>query len=133
MKKPPQIGSTGEIEFTVEPQHAIDFSAEGMPRVLSTPWLVAFLEQAARQALRPLQEPGESSVGIEIEIQHLAPTPLGQKVRCLARVVGVDGLRIGFQVEARDEREMIARGFHRRHLVSAERFSRAVARKAAHP
>jgi fluoroacetyl-CoA thioesterase len=131
MKTPPKIGSTGEIEFTVELQHAIDFSADGMPRVLSTPWLVSFLEQAARQTLRSVQEPGESSVGTEIEIQHLAPTPPGQKVRCLARVVGVDGPRVAFQVEARDERELIAKGFHRRHLVNAERFTRAVARKSA--
>jgi fluoroacetyl-CoA thioesterase len=133
MKKPPQIGSTGEIEFTVESQHTIHFPGEGMPAVLSTPWLISFLEQAARQALRPLQESGESSVGTEIEIQHLAPTPAGQTVRCLARVVGVDGPRIAFQVEARDEREMIAKGFHRRHLVNAERFTRAVARKSPSP
>ena len=131
MKNPPKIGATGELRFTVEARHLIDFSAEGMPPVLSTPWLIWFLEHAAREVLGPLQKPGESSVGTEIELQHLAPTPPGQTVRCLARVAGVDGPRIAFHLEAHDERELIAKGFHRRQVVQAERFKRAVDRKAA--
>jgi len=129
MKAAPRIGATGERQFVVEAQHAIDFSAEGMPSVLSTPALIWFLEHAAREVLLPLQEPGESSVGTEIEVQHLAPTPLGQTVRCLARVATVDGPRIAFHLEAHDERELIAKGFHRRHIVQAARFQRAVEKK----
>jgi fluoroacetyl-CoA thioesterase len=129
MKQLPRIGAVGEIRFTVESQHAVDFSAEGLPPVLSTPWLIWFLEHAAREVLGPLLEPGESSVGIEVELQHLAPTPLGQTVRCLARVAAVDGPRISFCFEAHDEQELIARGFHRRHIVRADRFTRAVEKK----
>jgi fluoroacetyl-CoA thioesterase len=129
MKAPPKVGATGEIEFMVEPRHVIDFPSEGMPAVLSTPWLICFLEDAARAVLRPLLEPGESSVGVEVEVQHLAPTPPGHRVHCTARVAAVDGSRIAFHVEARDDQELIARGFHRRHLVNAARFTRAVAKK----
>ncbi len=129
MKTPPKIGAIGELSFTVEAAHAIDFSSEGLPPVLSTPWLIWFLEHAAREALLPLQEPGESSVGTEIELQHLAPTPLGQPVRCVARVAHVDGPRVAFHLEAYDPRELVAKGFHRRQVVSAERFRRAVAKK----
>jgi fluoroacetyl-CoA thioesterase len=131
MKAAPKIGAVGELAFTVGSEQAIDFSSEGLPPVLSTPGLIWFLEHAAREVLKPLQEPGESSVGTEIELQHLAPTPLGQRVRCLARVAGVDGPRIAFHLEAHDERELIAKGFHRRHVVRAERFARAVEKKAA--
>jgi fluoroacetyl-CoA thioesterase len=129
MKHSPSIGAVGELSFRVEREHAVDFSAEGLPLVLSTPWLIWFLEHAAHGALRPLFEPGESSVGTEIELQHLAPTPLGGNVRCTARVSGADGPRISFALEASDEHELIARGFHRRLVVRAERFARAVEKK----
>lgn len=129
MKTPPRIGASAEVTFVVESHHAVDFSKEGMPLVLSTPWLIWFLEHTAREVLLPLQEPGESSVGTEIELQYMAPTPLGHHVRCLARVTGVDGPRVAFQIEAHDERELIARGFHRRCVVRAERFARAVQAK----
>ncbi|MBI5387839.1 MAG: thioesterase family protein [Verrucomicrobia bacterium] len=130
MKASPKVGDIGELRFTVERQHAVDFSSEGMPLVLSTPSLLWFLEHAAREVLVPLQEPGESSVGTEIELQHLAPTPLGHAVRCVARVTNVEGSRVSFQLEAHDERELIAKGFHRRFVVRAERFTHTVQGKA---
>lgn len=129
MKSTPRIGTETERTFTVAAEHAIDFPGENMPRVLSTPWLLSFLEQTAREALRPFLEPGESSVGVEVELQHLAPTPIGHVVTCRARITHVDGPRIGFQLEAHDERDPIARAFHRRHVVRVERFARAVQSK----
>ena len=59
----------------------------GMPAVLSTPCLIWFLEHAARAAVLPLLEPGESTVGMEIQVRHLTPTPVGQTVICRARSV----------------------------------------------
>ncbi len=127
MKRLPKIGTTGEKQFVVEGKHAIDFA--GMPAVLSTPWLIWFLEHAALELLLPALEPGESSVGTEIELRHLAPTPPGHKVTCLARVIRAEGTQITFQLEAHDERELIARGLHQRQVVSAERFAQRVQRK----
>jgi predicted thioesterase len=65
--------------------HAIDFAEGGTPAVLSTPWLIWFLEHAARAAVLPLLEPGESTVGMEIQVQHLAPTPVGHSYRFVCR------------------------------------------------
>src|SRR5262245_20234691 len=113
MKDKPKIGTTGEHQFIVEPQHAIDFADGHMPAVLATPWLIWFLEHAARSAILPLLDAGESTVGTVVEVRHLAATPVGQKVTCLARVVQVDGSAISFQLEARDSQEVIARGFHK--------------------
>jgi predicted thioesterase len=81
MKTPSRVGTTGEQRFVVEARHAIDFASGGMPAVLCTPWLIWFLEHAAREAVLPLLEPGESTVGTHIDIQHLAATPAGQAVR----------------------------------------------------
>ena len=80
MKRSPKIGERGELSFVVTEQHAIDFADEQMPAVLCTPWLIWFLEHAAREAMLPLLEAGESTVGVQVDVEHLAPTPLGQHV-----------------------------------------------------
>ena len=129
MKSPPKIGTVGHLEFTVEQKHAIDFATEGMPAVLSTPNLIGLLERTAREALAPLLEPGERSVGSEIELRHFAATPIGQRVTCAARVISAEGTTVTFQIEARDEVELIARGVHKRAVIKVESFARRVARK----
>ena len=100
-----------------------------MPAVLCTPWLIWFLEHAARQAVLPLLESGESTVGTHVEVRHLAPTPLGETVTCRARVVQVEGPTVLFQLEARDAQELIARGLHRLRVIRVDRFAQKVRRK----
>ena len=97
-----------------------------MPAVLCTPWLVWFLEHAAREAVLPLLEAGESTVGALVEIRHLAPTPVGRTVTCLARVVQVEGSLISFQLEAHDEHELIGRGLHKLRVINVDRFAQKV-------
>jgi fluoroacetyl-CoA thioesterase len=133
MKNLPRVGTLGEARFVVEARHAIDFAQGGMPAVLSTPWLIWFLEHAARAAVLPLLEPGESTVGMEIQVRHVAPTPLGGTVTCRARVLFAEKNEVSFQLEAHDERERIARGSHRLRVVRVERFALRVAQKASAP
>jgi len=71
MKSIPRTGTTGQQTFVVTAQHAIDFAGGGMPAVLSTPWLIWFLEHAAREAMLPLLEPGESTVGVRVDVEAL--------------------------------------------------------------
>src|SRR5438445_12923813 len=96
----PKVGTLGEERFVVDPRHAIDFAEGGMPAVLSTFWLIWFLEHAARAAVFALLEPGESTVGMEIQVHHLAPTPVGQTVTCRARMLFADRREVSFQLEA---------------------------------
>jgi fluoroacetyl-CoA thioesterase len=131
MKTSPKVGTTGQQRFVVEPKHTIDFAGGGMPAVLCTPWLIWFLEHAARDAILPMLEPGESTVGGHVDVRHLAATPVGETVTCLARVVNVDGVAISFQLEAHDQHELIARGFHRLHVIKIDRFARKVGRKSS--
>ena len=130
MKSVPRIGATGELEFVVEQKHLIDFATDGMPAVLSTPNLIGWLERTARETLAPLLEADERTVGAEIELRHFAPTPLGQRVTCSARVILAEGREITFQIEARDQHELIARGLHKRAVVRVESFARRVERKS---
>ena len=121
-----KIGTIGEQRFVVEAKHAIDFADERMPAVLSTPWLIWFLEHAARAAVLPVLSAGESTVGTLVEVHHLAATPVGQSVSCVARVIGIEGRAISFSLEARDQHELICRGFHKLRIISVERFAQRI-------
>ncbi|MEO1979598.1 MAG: hotdog domain-containing protein [Fuerstiella sp.] len=129
MKDVVKIGTVGEERFVVSAQHLIDFAHEGMPAILCTPWLIWFLEHAARNAMLPLLEPGESTVGVVINVEHLAPTPPGAQVVCRARVIFTDGPLISFQFEAHDEHEKIANGTHKLRVIQAARLAKKVAAK----
>jgi fluoroacetyl-CoA thioesterase len=130
MRRNPNIGTVGELKFAVEAKHAIDFDDEHMPAVLCTPWLIWFLEHAAREAVLPSLDDGESTVGTFVEVRHLAATPPGRIVTCAARIVRVDDPMISFQLEARDEHEVIARGYHKLRVINVARFAQRVRDKS---
>ena len=129
MKGPAKTGTVGEERFVVREEHLIDFAHDGMPRILCTPWLIWFMEHAARNAVLPLLEAGESTVGVDLKLEHTAPTPVGGEVVCRARVITADGPLVSFQIEAHDEHERIARGTHKLRVIEAARLARRVERK----
>jgi len=129
MKSAPKIGTTGETTFAVETQHCIEFATDGMPAVLSTPNLIGILERTARQAIEPFLETDERSVGVEIELRHLAPSPLGVRVTVTAKVIGVTGRFVDYQIEAREENALIARGVHKRAVVRTSSFAERLKNK----
>ena len=79
----------------------------------------------------PLLETGESTVGVMVEVEHLAPTPPGAEVVCQARAIFVDGPVISFQLEAHEGHELIARGTHKLRMIQGSRLARRVARKSS--
>ena len=129
MKSRPRPGQDAKIRFVVEAKHIIDFAEEGMPAVLATPWLIWFMEHTASEAMLPHLEPTESTVGILVDIEHLAPTPLGQAVNCRAQVLRSEGSQFLFKLEAFDEQEKIANGLHKLNVIDKARFAGRVARK----
>ena len=129
MKSRPRIGEVGELAIPTDMKHAVEFAGDGMPAVVSTPNIIQFLERTARHLLTPHLEADERSVGLEIDIRHLAPTPIGQTIHCTARVMAVDGSKISFQIEARDQHEVIVRGLHKRAVIRTESFTKRVKAK----
>ncbi|HVC34061.1 MAG TPA: thioesterase family protein [Chloroflexota bacterium] len=123
MKLGLSVGATGDVSVTTTPAMAITF--EGPPRlsVLSTPALLWQLEAAGHQVLQPFLEPGEASVGVTVNITHLAPTPIGMTITARATVTAIDRRRISFAVEAHDERQKIAEGSHDRFVVDVAKFA----------
>jgi fluoroacetyl-CoA thioesterase len=129
MKSRPKIGTVGEQAFLTEAKHAVEFAGNGMPAVVSTPSLVGFLERTARETIADCLDADERSVGTELDIRHLAPTPVGQTIHCRAQVITVEDRKITFQIEARDAREVVMRGLHQRAIIHVESFSKRVQAK----
>ncbi len=126
---PIEPGLTYEITHIVTDNDTAAAYGSGLAPVLSTPHLVALLENAAQTALIPYLEPGQSSVGTYIGIRHLAATPVGMTVRARAEVTTVALPRVCFRVEAWDAIEKIGEGEHERFIVDNARFMARVARK----
>ncbi len=102
-----------------------------MPKVFATGFMVGFMEWACVQAVNPhLDWPKEQTVGIHINIGHVAATPPGMEVRAQVKLIEVDGRRLVFEVTAFDESGLIGRGFHERMIIDAERFNRKMEEKA---
>jgi fluoroacetyl-CoA thioesterase len=80
-------------------------------------------------ALQKYLGPGQTSVGTEVCIKHIAATPVGMHAHARATVIGVEGRQIRFQVEAWDDRERIGEGTHTRFVVDESRFNERLASK----
>jgi fluoroacetyl-CoA thioesterase len=122
-------GLTGTAEIVVGPEHTAPFVGSGRIAVLATPVMINVIEAASLNAVEHLLPPGHQSLGIRLDVSHVAATPVGLRVTATAEVVGVEGRTIKFRVEARDEIETIGGGTHERVVVSVERFDERVQRK----
>lgn len=122
-------GTTAEHRLLVTPEVTIDFLGNDEARVLGTPWMIAYMEMTARNAIKPLLDENEDSVGTVVNVNHLAATPVGLSVRFVARVTGVDGRRVRFDVEAWDEKEEIGEGTHERFVINVPKFVARLAMK----
>lgn len=121
--KPIPVGTVGTFTLVVAPEHLANRVESSLAPVLSTPTLVSMMEMAAMDAMRGYLEPGESSVGMSIDVQHIAATPPGHRVRAEAEVIKCEGRRLEFNVRAFDETEQIGSGTHRRAAIDAAKFS----------
>jgi predicted thioesterase len=122
-------GLTGKSEMIVKEEDLVSQLGKVMVKVLSTPRLIQLLEAAAIEAIHEFIPTEKMSLGTEVKIKHLSPTPLGLKVTAHAILKGVDKNRLFFLVDAFDELEKVAEGEHERVLVSKERFLQKVERK----
>ncbi len=86
----------------------------------STPSMILLMEQASVDAIDSLLEPGQTSVGYEVNVRHLAPSPMGARITAFAELTGVERNRLTFKVEAYDGETKIGEGSHRRAVIKAE-------------
>ena len=125
-----KAGMKEEISHRVEEEHTAAHVGSGSMRVLATPVMIAFMEQTARDLLARYLPTGYSSVGVHVDVRHLAPTPLGSTVRVQCEVLEVDGSKVNFSVQAWDAVEQVGEGKHQRVVINEERFLSRVNAKA---
>lgn len=115
-------GNTATIDFTTDEQAtAIELGSGDLP-VLGTPKVVALVEEASVAAIAGLISDTETTVGSHIEIDHLAPTPVGDTVAVTASVVAVKGRRVDFEATVTENGTLAAKATHTRFVVNRESF-----------
>jgi predicted thioesterase len=124
-------GLIGKTEMVVKKEDLVSRLGGVEVDVLSTPRLIQLLEAAAIDAIQEYIPSDQLSLGTQVKIKHLSPTPLGMKVTAHALLKEVDKNRLFFLVDAYDERDRVAEGEHERILVSKERFLQKVEKKRA--
>ncbi|MDI3559208.1 thioesterase family protein [Bradyrhizobium sp. Arg816] len=117
-------GMTAEKLVTVTAEMTVGHVVPGMPEVYGTPMMILHMEMAAGSAIQPSLPAGYVSVGMMVDVRHLAATPVGRTVRAVARVVAVEARSVFFAVEAWDGGRKIGGGTHRRGVVDVAEFER---------
>lgn len=114
--------STGLEEATTEEQ-GVRHLGTGVRSVYSTPSMIALMERTSIHLIKPYLEEGEGSVGVKVNISHIAATPIGMKVHSKSTVKEINGRRVVFAVEVHNEKEKIGEGTHERAIINVKKFS----------
>jgi len=123
-------GLKGSTEILVGTRDTAPHVGSGKIKVLATPVMVNMMEEAALNAVEGLLPEGHQTVGIRLDISHIAATPVGMRVRAHAELTKVDGRKLTFRVFAEDEKEPIGEGVHERIIVNVARFDKRTQEKA---
>jgi predicted thioesterase len=119
---PVKPGLSAAVELIVAEADTAVALRSGTVAVLGTPRLIALCEEASVAAIRDELDPDITSVGMKVQLDHLAPTAVGQKVKAEATVEKVNGRRVTFMVSVNDDRGLVAVGRVTRVIVDVQRF-----------
>ena len=122
-------GLAGETEMVVCEENTARVLGCGNVAVLATPEMIRLMEKAAVAAVDHLLPDGYCTVGVAVNVRHLAATPVGMRMRAQAELTAVEGRKLTFRVEADDEAEKIGEGEHSRVIIDLERFKARVRAK----
>jgi fluoroacetyl-CoA thioesterase len=103
----------------------------GMPGVFATGFMIMLMERACTELLGAHLDPGEGSVGVHVDVSHVAATPVGMTVTVDAECTAIVDRRVTFNVRAHDGVDLIGEGRHERFVVAWDKFNARVAAKAA--
>ncbi len=123
-------GIVGEADEDISTSRTAAFFGSGLVPAYGTPAMIALMENSAVAAIQKYLGPGQTSVGTDICIKHLAASPVGMHARARATVTAVSGRKIEFQIEAWDDREKIGEGTHARFVVDEARFMERLGNKS---
>lgn len=117
-----EVGLKGYAETMVDESNVASSVGSGLLDVFSTPSMIALMEKACKESVAPFLDEGQGTVGIRLEVDHLAATPIGQKVWVDSELIAVDRRILTFAATARSEKEKIGEGIHKRCVILNDRF-----------
>ncbi len=126
-----KVGMTFEKTITVTEEMTPRFLAGSAIRVISTPELVRLMEQAAQEGVGKLLPPHQTTVGVRVELRHLAATPIGMQVTARCTLTEIDRRRLTFVAEVRDELDKVGEGTHERFIVDTDKQQERLKEKLA--
>jgi fluoroacetyl-CoA thioesterase len=115
-------GLAASIELKVDEADTAAALRSGDVPMLGTPRLVALVEEASVAAISGQLEPGMTTVGMRVQLDHLIPTPVGDSVRADATLERVEGRRLTFTFSVTSDRGLVSAGRIVRVMVNRERF-----------
>jgi len=118
------IGMTAQRTVTVTPEMTVGHFVADMPQVYATPMMILHMEMASGSAIGPHLPEGFLSVGMDVNVRHLAATPVGRIIRAISRVIKIEPKSVVFEVEAWDGDRKIGDGTHRRGIVNVWEFEK---------
>jgi fluoroacetyl-CoA thioesterase len=125
------VGASASQSVIVTRELTVAHFHQDMPEVYGTPLMIYLMELAAADAIQKYLPEGWVSVGVLVDVKHLAATPVGLTVTARAEVVSVEDHTVTFIVEAHDGIEKIGEGRHVRAPVHLERFVQRVKVKSS--
>ncbi len=117
-----EAGIKGTKEIMVTNENIAKTMGSGTLDVFATPAMIALMENTAYESVASELEEGSGTVGIALNVKHVAATPVGMKVTCETELIKVDGRALTFSVKAFDEKGLIGEGEHERFIVFNEKF-----------
>ncbi len=137
MKPTLKPGLTHRLAYKVAEHKTVPFTypespeIASMPKVFATGFMIMLMEWVCTDLIVPHLDPGEGSLGVHVDVSHLAATPPGMTVTAEAECVEVIGPRVAFNVKAHDGIDLIGEGRHERFVIMWDKFNARIAAKAA--
>lgn len=117
-----EIGMKRTTRYIVLPEHSAIAVGSGDLEVLSTPYLLAYMENAAKDLISSELSEGKTTVGIEVNLHHLAPSKIGDELTIDCELKEIDGRILTMELTAKDSEKIVGKATHKRCVVTIERF-----------
>ena len=123
-----KVGTKSTLEWDVTEKLT---TTRGEFKVFSTPSMVLFAEMAAHRLVEPHLKPGQGQVGLAVNIRHLAPTPIGKRVRAEVELTAIDRRKLTFRIRVFDDIEQVGEVGHERFVIDIDKYAARLKKKIA--
>ena len=117
-----EVGIKDTVETVVTKDNTAKAFTSGALEVFATPAMIALMEETCWKMVQPHLEEGQGTVGTGLNVEHVAPSPVGMKIKCEATLTKIEGRKLSFEVNAFDETGLIGKGSHDRFIIDSEKF-----------